>query len=113
MTRNEVGTMNHNFTGQMLLDDARRLTVDAERLSHVVELVEYLDRRVGDPDSRRVIRQLREMRTRNEELARRLKLVAMELQDPHERDRVRRLDEVMEAYSNERAATFEAMGGGA
>jgi hypothetical protein len=58
MTRNEVGTMNHNFTGQMLLDDARRLTVDAERLSHVVELVEYLDRRVGDPDSRRVIRQL-------------------------------------------------------
>ena len=109
----EVGTVNHNFTGQMLLDDARRLTVDAERLRDAVELVEYLDRRVKDPDSRRVIRQLREMGTRYQELARRLKLVAMELQDPHECNRVRKIDEVLAAYLEEQVATFDAMGGGA
>jgi hypothetical protein len=90
--------VNHNFTGQMLLDDARRLTVDAVRLRDAAELVEYLDRRVADPDSRRVIRQLRKMGIRYEELARRLKLVAMELQDPDEWNRVWRLDEGIRAY---------------
>jgi hypothetical protein len=105
--------MNHNFTGQMLIDDARRLTVDAVRLGDAVELIEYLDRQVRDADSRRVLQQLREMGFRYQEMARRLKFVAMELQDPVERERVHDLDEVVAAFLDERAAVYDSMSQGA
>src|SRR3954452_22012564 len=105
--------MDANFTGQMLLDDARRLTVDAVRLRDAAELIEYFEKRVHDPDSRRTIHTLREMGTRYQELARRLKLVAMELRDEADSDRVRRIDEVVAEYLDERMAEHRAMGDGA
>ena len=72
--------MDGDFTGRVLIDDARRLTVDAVRLRDAAELIQYLDRDRRDPDSRGVIRLLQEMGTRYEEMARRLKLVALELE---------------------------------
>src|SRR3954453_708074 len=87
-----------NFTGRMLIDDARRLTVDAVRLRDAAELIQYLDRQVQDPDSRSVIRLLQEMGTRYEEMARRLKLVAMELERPHASGQASTLDEVLSDY---------------
>src|SRR3954468_22750412 len=97
----------------MLIDDARRLTVDAVRLRDAAELIQYLDRQVQDPDSRGVIRLLQEMGARYEEMARRLKLVAVELEAPAAQGRVSRIDEILSSYMNERAASRDAMGGGA
>jgi hypothetical protein len=105
--------LNDNFTGRMLIDDARRLTVDAVRLRDAAELIQYLDRKTQDPDSRSVIRLLQEMGARYEEMARRLKLVAMELEAPSPHGQVPRIDEVLSAYLDKRAASRDAMGDGA
>jgi hypothetical protein len=99
----------------MLLESARRLSVDAVLVRDAAELIDSLDRERNDPDSRRVIGQLREMGHRYGELARRLKYVAGELQEPfdRERDRVARLGDVLAARRDEQAAAREAQGGGA
>jgi hypothetical protein len=106
-------TLKDNFAGRMLIDDARRLTVDAVRLRDAAELIRYLDRQVQDPDSRSVIRLLQEMGGRYEEMARRLKLVALELEKPSPQGHVSKLDEVLAAYLQERTATRDAVGDGA
>ena len=105
--------MNGNSTGRMLIDDARRLTVDAVRLRDAAELIQYLDRQVQDPDSRGVIRLLQEMGARYEEMSRRLKLVAMELERPTSSVQVAAMDEVLSAYLDDRARSRGAMGDGA
>ncbi|QEH32399.1 hypothetical protein OJF2_08690 [Aquisphaera giovannonii] len=107
--------MDGNYTGRMLLESARRLGVDAVLVRDAAELIDSLDRERNDPDSRRVIGQLREMGHRYGELARRLKYIAGELQDPADRgkDRVARIGEVLAARREERAAAREAQGGGA
>jgi hypothetical protein len=102
-----------NSTGRMLIDDARRLTVDAVRLRDAAELIQYLDSRVEDPDSRGVIRLLQEMGARYEEMARRLKLVAMELETSSRAGQVATLDEVLADYLEHRAAARDAIGDGA
>src|SRR3954447_17568069 len=106
-------TLKDNSTGRMLIDDARRLTVDAVRLRDAAELIQYLDRQVQDPDSRSVIRLLQEMGTRYEEMARRLKLVAMELERPQSGGEVSKIEEVLSDYLDERTRSREAMGDGA
>lgn len=105
--------LNGNTTGRMLIDDARRLTVDAVRLRDAAELIRQLDMQVHDPESHDVIRLLNDMGARYESLARRLKLVAVELERPSPSERVATLDAVLSAYFDERAASREAMGGGA
>jgi hypothetical protein len=102
-----------NFTGRMLIDDARRLTVDAVRLRDAAELIQYLDRQVQDPESRGVIRLLQEMGSRYEEMARRLRLVAMELEASSRGDQVATIDEVLADYLEERTAARDAIGDGA
>jgi hypothetical protein len=90
--------MHRDLTARLLLDDARRLIVDSDRLGDVVELIESLDPGQQDPDTRRIINQLRDKGARDTELAKRLKLVAIQLQDPVERHRVSRIDAVLGAY---------------
>lgn len=105
--------MDGNLTGRMLLDNARRLSVDAVLMRDAAELIASLDRERSDPDSRRVSGQLKEMGTRYSELAQRLKWIGLQLQDPVERDRVRRIDEVLSNHRDERSAAQSALGDGA
>jgi hypothetical protein len=102
-----------NLAGRMLLENARRLSVDAVLMRDAAELIDALDRERSDPDSRRVVGQLKEMGTRYGELARRLKWIGVQLQDPAERDRVRRIDEVLALRLEERSAAQDALGDGA
>ena len=105
--------MDGNLTGQMLLESARRLTVDAVLVRDAAELVDSLDRAGHDPDSRRVVIQLKEMGSRYSELARRLKLVALQLQDRAEPEQPLRIGQVLAARQQEQAAAREAVGDGA
>src|SRR4029079_16598697 len=90
-------TLDGNLTGRMLLDSARRLTVDAVLVRDAAELVDSLDRAGHDPDSRRVVNQLKEMGIRYSELARRLKLVALQFDDRIEREQEQplRIDQIL------------------
>ncbi len=92
--------------------------MDAVLVRDAAELIDALDRERSDPDSGRVIAQLRDMGQRYSDLARRLKYVAGEFQDSNgegrrDRDHVSRIGEVLAARREAQAAAREAQGGGA
>ena len=102
--------VNESFTGRTLLDSARKLSVDAVVLRDVVDLIDALDRERRDPDTNRVLSQLREMASRDREISTQLKLIALSLDGSGNQDRVARIDEVLEARALQHD-TARAMGG--
>ena len=90
-----------------------RLTVDAVLVRDAAELVDSLDRAGHDPDSRRVVSQLKEMGVRYSELARHLKLVALQFDGRIEHEQPLRIGQVLAARQEEQQAAREAIGDGA
>src|SRR4051812_27322933 len=90
-------------TALMLLDDARTSVVEAERLRDVLGHLNHLDPRREDPDTRRIIHQIREIIDGRLDMANRLKFLAMQMKAPSERQRVAKLDEVLTEYLEDRA----------
>ena len=87
--------------------------MDAVLVRDAAELVDSLDRAGHDPDSRRVVSQLKEMGIRYNELARRLKLVALQFGGRIEHEQPLRIDQVLAVRQEQQGAAREAIGDGA
>ena len=92
-----------SHTARMLIDDARTLRVQADRLRDILSLINGLDPRRADADTRRAIREIRDMMDGHVAMSDRLKFVAVQMQAPSERERVAKLDEVLTEYLEDQA----------